>query len=288
MLSYRVTFTGAAPMELAGAVTKQVMPLLHQAVRAVAKHTAANWQEAVYKAKLWSGEKDEYAESIQWEMTGDFSALVFTEYKHAAEIETGRPARDLKKMLDASLKVRRTDGGKRFLVIPLRHNTPGHGAHAKAMSPAVYDLAKAMKPSRVVATGERPSGQVTVLSPKTGMHASPKQSPFLSNPKTQQASMVASRKYSWGGRLSGAALKAAGVDPAEAKRYKGMVKMQTTTPGGKKSSAYMTFRIMMDSQTGKWIIPAQPGMYLARDVAQAMQPKAEQAFAAAVKKTMGA
>lgn len=287
LISYQITFTAGAQLNLAAGINAKVMPLLNQAVKAIAQQTASDWQEAVYKAKLWSGEKDAYAQSIKWEMTGDFSAMVSTDYKNADEIETGRPPRDLKKMLDTSLKVRRTEGGKRFLVIPMRHNTPGNSAHAKAMPGAVYALAKAMTPSRVVATGQRPSGEVTHLSPKTGMHPSANQTPYLSNPKTKQALTVSRNQYAWGGRLTSAMLKQAGLDAPERRRYAGMVKMDTSTPGGKsKSSAYMTFRIMSESQTGKWIIPAQPGLYLARGVAQAMQPKAEKAFAAAVEKTI--
>jgi hypothetical protein len=188
-------------------------------------------------------------------------------------------------MLDTSLKVRRTEGGKRFLVIPFRHNTPGNNALARAMPAGIHNMASAMTPTKVLTTGTRPSGEVTHLSPKTGMHPSKNQTPYLSNPKTKSASMVASRKYAWGNRLTAGQIKAAGFDGATAKRYAGMVKMDTSTPGGPKSSAYMTFRIMMDGQGG-WVVPAQPGLYLAKKVAEKMQPKAEQAFAAAVKKTV--
>jgi hypothetical protein len=281
-LSYKITFAAGAKLELSAGINAQVVPLLAQAVRAVAQQTAIDWQKAVYQAKLWSGEKDAYAQSIKWQMTGDLSAVVEAEYKHAAEIETGRGPRDLKKMLDTSNKVRRTKDGRRFLVIPMRHNTPGNTAHANAMPVAVHSLASAMAPSRVVSTGQRPSGEVTNLSPKSGMSAASKQSPYLSNPKTKQSSMVAARKYAWGGRLTMGALKGAGLDAATARRYAGMVKF----PDGSGGHSHMTFRIMMEGATGKWVIPAQPGKFLARDVAQAMQPKAEAAFAAAVKKTV--
>lgn len=285
-VSYRITFAAGSHLDLAAGINAKVMPLMHQTVKAIAKQTTEDWQKAVYHAKLWSGEKDAYAQSIKWEMTGDFSAMVTTDYKYADEIETGRSPRDLKKMLDTSLKVRRTLGGKRFLVIPMRHNTPGNGALSKPMPAPVAALAAAMAPSRVMSTGTRPSGEVTHLSPKSGMHPSATQTPFLSNPKTKQASSVVSRQYAWGDRLTAGALKGAGMDAATARRYAGMVKMDTSTPGGGKSSSFMTFRIMMDGQTGKWIIPAQPGLYLARGVAQAMRPKAEAAFAAAVQKTL--
>lgn len=284
-ISYKITMDMGAKMDLVAGINAKVMPMLNQAVRAIAQQAVIDWKEAVYKAKLWQGEKDAYASSIKYEMTGDFSAWVSTDYKHADEIESGRPQRDLKKMLDTSLKVRRTEGGKRFLVIPMRHNTPGNNALARAMPQGVYDMAKEMTPSRVLSTGQRPSGQVTHLSPKLGMHASPNQTPYLSNPKTKSATTVASRQYAWGQRLTAAALKGAGFDKAEAKKYAGMVKMDTSTPGGSTSSSYMTFRIMMEGSKG-WIVPAQPGQYIAKKVAEQLQPKADKAFAAAVAKTM--
>lgn len=286
MIRYSITFDVGAQMDMSAGINARVLPLMNQAVKAIAQATSANWKESVYKAKLWSGEKDAYASSIQYEMTGDFSARVWADYVHAYEIENGRPPRDLKKMLDTSQKVRRTESGKRFLVIPMRHNTPGNTAHAKAMPESVYGLAKAMTPSRVTATGQRPSGEVTHLSPKSGMHPSANQTPYLSNPKSKQALTVNRNQYAWGGRLTAQMFKNAGMGSAEAKRYAGIVKMDTSTPGGKsKSSSYLTFRIMMEGSKG-WVIPAQPGLYIARTVAQSMQPKAEQAFAAAIQKTV--
>lgn len=281
-ISYKINLDLGSKMDLVAGLNAQVLPMLNQAVRAVAQQAMIDWKEAVYKAKLWQGEKDAYANSIKYEMTGDFSAWVSTDYKHADEIETGRPQRDLKRMLDTSLKVRRTEGGKRFLVIPMRHNTPGNNALARSMPSGIYDMAKTMTPSRVLATGQRPSGQVTHLSPKSGMHPSANQTPYLSNPKTKKASMVPSRQYAWGQRLTAGAIKAAGFDAATAKRYAGMVKMDTSTPGGAKSSAYMTFRIMIEGSQG-WVVPAQPGRYIAKKVAEDLRPKAEAAFAAAAK-----
>lgn len=278
-IQYQITFDLGAQIQIAGAVDKQVFPLLNQAVRAVAAKTAVDWKTNVQKAKLWSGEKDRYAESIKWEMTGDFSAVVESDYKWAAEIESGRPARDLKKMLDTSAKVRRTEDGRRFLIIPFRHGTPG----AKSAMPGpVHMLASAMTPSKVVATGQRPSGQVTHLSPKSGMSVSAKQSAFLSNPSTKGASTVSSRSYQWGSSLTKGALKSAGMDAATAKRFAGMVKMDTSTPGGSRSSSYLTFRVMMEGSKG-WIVPPKSGLYLAKKAADEMQPKANAAFAQAVK-----
>lgn len=282
-ISYRIQFAGASLMEATGAINAKIAPALNQAVRAVAQATAADWQRAVMRAKLWSGEKDAYASSIKWEMTGDFTAVVSTDYKHAAEIETGRPAYDLKRMLDTSMKVRLTKGGKRFLVIPMRSNSPENSAHAQAMPAGVYAMAKAMAPSSVTKIGRRETGEVVTLSPHYGMSKARGPANFLSNQKTGKAFEVAKRHYAWGGRLSAAQLKGAGMTPHEVKQYAGMVRFDTTTPGGAKSSEYMRFRIMMEGKPG-WVIPPKPGLYLAKGVSEKMQPKAEKEFEAAINK----
>lgn len=46
--------------------------------------------------------------------------------------------------------------------------------------------------------------------------------------------------------------------------YAGMRKMDTSA-GKAKSSAYMTFRVMVEGSS-KWIVPAKPGLYIVRDV----------------------
>lgn len=280
-----INFDLSQQLSLTATLNKEVFPLLHQAVKAVAAKTAANWQESVFKAKLWSGEKDAYATSIKWKMTGDFTAVIQADYKWAQEIESGRPQRDLKKMLNTSLKVRRTSKGTRFLVIPFRHNTPGNDASSRPMPPQVYEMAKQMEASVVSGNRQRPSGEVTHLSPKSGMAPASKQSEYLSNPATKKAMTVNQNSYQWGDRLGKAAMKAAGVSQADRKRYDGMVKMNTSTPGGAKSSSFLTFRIMTENSKG-WIVPAQPGQFLAKKVVDDMQPKASAAFAEAIKRTL--
>ena len=280
-ISYKITLSAGAVMDASTGINALVLPLVGQAVRAIAQQGQSDWMKAVHGAKLWSVEKDAYAQSITVRSTGDFSSVIETDYKYAFEIENGRPARDLKRMLDTSMKVRISEKGKRFLVIPFRHNTAGNNAIAKAVPGAVQALVGAMKLSRVTKQTERPSGERTHLSPTTGMHASGKQSPYLSNPATKSAAMVTKNTYAWGSRLTAGMLKGAGSTKAEAKRYAGMVKMDTSTPGGAKSSSMMTFRIMMEGSKG-WVVPSKPGLYLARKVAQDLQPKATAAFAKAI------
>lgn len=252
----------------AGAIlNQQVLPLLNQAVRAVAAQAQINWMEAVYRAKLWSGEKDAYAASITMQMTGPFSAVVSANYKYAEEIETGRPPRDLKKMLDTSPKVRVSAKGKRYLIIPFRHNTPDNEANAPAMPPDVYALAQELKPSRIVGQTTRQSGLIA------------------SNPSTRQRLTVPQNVYNWGGSLP-AGLKAKLKETHKTDPYTRMYRFDAKTPSGGRYSTYLTFRVMVEGSPG-WIIPAKPGLYLAKKVAEDMQPLAEQAFGEAMKRTLG-
>jgi hypothetical protein len=249
MANFKISVDLAGVMQQAGGIVNaQVLPLVDQAVRAIAQQTMADWMEGVYRAKLWSGEKDEYAKSIQWKSTGDFSALVWSDYKHASEIENGRPARDLKKMLDTSLKARVTKTGTRYLIIPFRHNAN-----------SVPSAAKSMLLSTIVGHGKRLSG--------TGAYSL----------KTQAPATVRQRKYNWGDRLVGAAIP---------RNQQGMVRMNTATNAGKKSSAYLTFRVMSEKSKG-WIIPAQPGQYIVKKVVDRIQPIAERVLAESVKRTLG-
>lgn len=281
MTELKFSFDLGTTLDIQKVVNKQVFPLLNQAVRAVAAKTAADWKSAVYGAKLWSGEKDAYAETIKWKMTGDFTAEVQSNYKYDKEIEYGRPSRDLKAMLDTSLKVRRTESGKRFLVIPIRHNVQ------KLKDAGIYESVSELTASMVTGQAERLSGEVTRLIPNAGMSAAPakQQTMFLSSPQTKQAQTVRQNIYAWGERLKAQSMKDAGVPLSTRKWAQGLHRFDTSTPGGAKSSAFLTFRIMMEG-SGGWIVPAQPGQHLAQGVVAAMQPKAQAAFAEAIRRTL--
>ncbi|EIP9221090.1 hypothetical protein LT875_002537 [Salmonella enterica] len=270
-----ITFTMGSTLDVLGMVNKEVFPYMHTAVNAVGQKVAAKWAEEVYKAKLWSVEKDRYAQSISFQMTGDFSGVVQASYKYAKEIEEGRPARDLKRMLGTSLKVRRTKTGTRFLVIPFRHNI-------KNMPPALAAQAKALEASKITGMTQRRSGEITDLSPKFGMRPAKVQNQFLSNPKTRGPMMVRQAQYKWGGRIAAGFF---GPNPkGKTDIAAGMVRMDTSS-GGAKSSAYMTFRIMSEKSQG-WIVPQQPGQFIARKTVQTIAPQAEALFKAAMKAEM--
>lgn len=247
-MNYRISLSLGSAMELSNGINAVLFPLVNQAVNGIAQATASRWIEAVQRAKLWSGEKDAYAKTITYRMTGSFSAVVESDYRYAQDIETGRPPRDLKKMLDTSMKVRTTTKGTRYLIIPFRHSADTAPTAAKQMSM-----------STIVGHARRVSG--------TGAYSI----------KTQAPATVRQRKYNWGDRLAG---------PDIPKNQQGMVRMNTATGEGKKSSAYLTFRVMSEKSKG-WIIPAQPGQHIAQGVQQEMQPVAETILSEAIKRSIG-
>lgn len=240
-----------------GGMADAVFPLIGQAVRAVAEEGAFRWKSSVAKARLWEGEKQPYIESISWQMTGPWSAEISTDYKLAGEIERGRPAKDLKRMLQTSKKTRATKDGTRYLIIPFRHGTPGNDALSRAMPPQIYAKAKALSPSLLLPPG-------TVNAP-TRISAS--------------GHNVAQHSYQWGGRLpKGLSTKLSPHHKTDI--YAGMVRFKTSTPGAK-SSSYLTFRVMSEKSSG-WIVPPRPGLYLAKQVAEGLRPVLEDAVGQAV------
>ncbi len=268
-ISVDLTGVGAAALQQLNGV----FPLVSQAISAIANEGAARWKSAVMHATLWQGEKVAYVNSITWRMDGAFAAVIETSYANSGPIESGRPAIDQKKYLQTSLKTRIAQSGKnkgmKYLVIPFRHNTPGHTAHAPAMPTHVYEFASKLKPSRVI-----------------GQHLEPNVHGRLD--ASGKTLMVQRSKYQWGGRLhAGLAGKAHPGNATD--RYAGMVKMDTT-PGGAKgggprSSAYLTFRVMGQWSSG-WVKPAKPGLFLVRGVAEQLAPLAEGALQEAMKQTV--
>lgn len=262
MNGYKVTIDLGPLLDLNQAIMQQVFPMVGQAVRAVAEEGAHRWKSAVMKARLWpDGEKSPYVESIAWKPTGETSAVIWSNFPLAQEIETGRPAKDLKRMLQTSKKTRAAKDGSKYLIIPFRHNVPtpsGKGALARQMPQSVYALASKMPASTHQTSGFRLSASGHKVTRYT---------------------------YQWGGRLP------AGLTPKLKPSHKtdihaGMVRFDTTTPahGGKKaakSSAYFTFRVMSEKSSG-WIVAPRPGQFIAQKVADELKPLLEQSVGKAV------
>lgn len=229
----------------------QVADRLSHAVVATAQAVEESWKSSVQQAKLWEGEKRPYIESITTSMLGPFEAEIVADYRLAHEIEVGRPRKDLKAVLPTARKARTVKSGKhagqKYLIIPFRHNTPGHEAHARAMPDHIYAEAKGLSPSRVLPPGSKKPAQR----------------------KSATGHLVPQHSYSWGDRLpAGLAPKAKPHHKTD--RYAGMTRFDTSS-GGQKSSSYMTFRVMTEYSDG-WIIQPRPGLYLAKGVADKLDP----------------
>jgi hypothetical protein len=271
---FRISVDLASLLEVGPIARAGIFGNLSGAVEAVAVAGVERWRQAVGVQRLWQGEKQAYQASIRYQMTGPYSAVIESDYKYVEDIETGRPAYDLKKMLSTSPKVRRTKDGRRFLVIPIRTNLASMSAPAQAM-------ASDLSASSIASQSQRPAGEVTTMSPKGGMRAAGRraQTPFLSN-TTGGKYMVRKNEYAWGGKLSRKMLAAGGASATEQKRLAGLHRFDTSS-GKSKSSAFMSFRIMMEGSSG-WIVPARPGLWLARTVSQSLQRTANTDFSAAM------
>lgn len=257
---------------------REALPRLASAVQAVSLAAQGRWKGYAGGEPLPNGEviqsrSGRYMQSIQQESEGDFAARVFSDAPYADQIEHGAPARDLKRMLGTSLKVRRARDGTRYLIIPFRWGTPGTKTFgSNVMPPEVHQMwtGGGMEASRVTGMGQRASG--------TGAY----------DPRTRKPVMVPQRKYAWGDRLQKSQLSEAGVFGRAAKRMAGMVQMRNPHGhGGSLHSQYMTFRVMSEKSQG-WLVPATAGKHPAREVAKEFEPKARLAFARAAKADMRA
>jgi hypothetical protein len=246
---YTVSFDAAALLQ---GMNLQLESLIAQAVQSTAQTAQIAWQQTVLQTPgLWQPIRDRYAASIKVEYDANgMGARIFSDDPMATPIETGIPERDLKVMLDTSVKVRKTKSGARYLVIPFRHNSGGGGALGRVMPAGIYQAAQALTKSRV-------TGKINVRS---GLNAS--------DPKTKGPLMTMRSTYAWGSRLpAGMAPKMRAHHATDI--YASMVRFDTSS-GKQNSSSYVTFRIMREGSSG-WIVPAKPGNYIVKSVSEQAQ-----------------
>ena len=253
-MAYRVEVDLNELLGITEEINARIRARVNFAVRSTAEEGANRWKKSVMDAKLWQGEKKRYVKAIAWKNTGDMSALVYSDYEHAYDIETGRPQRDLKQYLQTSRKTREAKSGphahQKYLIIPFRHNVPtasGKGVYAPQMPRHVYQIAKELAKSSVLAPGS--------INPRTRISASGQQ--------------VRRHSFQWGGRLpAGLAPKLKAEHHSDP--YAGMVRFNTSRRSAKvRASAYLTFRVMGEWSDG-WVVPPQPGQYLAKGVADSL------------------
>lgn len=255
-------------------------PRLAEVIARIAEAAHRQWVAYANGAPLPGGGRimsrtGEYSASIQLAQRGPYRWEVFSELPYARAIEYGSPARDLKQMLGSSLKVRVSAKGKRYLIIPFRHNTPGptggslQGNTMPAELHAWWQDASRER-SAITGHGWRDSG--------TGALAFRDRTSGHYRQQHGQIVQVRRRTYSWGSRVSKADLADLGITGRQASRLVGMVNFRRPgAVGGAAHSKYLTFRVMSEDSPG-WKVPAREGLHPARTVAQRLQPIAEEAF----------
>jgi hypothetical protein len=248
-------------------LTKDAFPNLSYAVQNLAVKAQEQWMRYARGEPMPDGRSigirsGGYLRSIQLRQVNDFAAEVYSELPYATALEEGMPARDMKKMLGSSWKVRVSKKGKRYLIIPFRHDTPG-SVQGNPMPQAVHEWWKApnREASHITGAHERVSGALG------------------SSIATRRQMTVPGRSYHWGSRLSKAALQGLGADQAQVRRMAGMVHFRNPESGG--HSSFITFRVMSEDSPG-WQAPATPGFWPARTTSDQLRPIAETIFARAL------
>lgn len=248
-------------------------------------------------------------ESVEYPFDGDMFAIgVYNLARHAAAIEYGHPAFNLAERIrwGQTPKSRWSKSTRRWYIIaPFRHYTPPRAAEgatpgrtARSMPRAIHELAKSLdfgqrltfdagrlsrgrwaaavrsKSGRVVAMSGAGAGGARLLSPTT-----PGAQAYAAPRRRSDRSYAAHLDAAWAGQA-----------PAPATHHQSSIYEGLTKTGSPGHVQYMTWRVI--TQQSQWWIPAQPGAYVARQVATRTGPivrgMLEEAFTRDVERAIGA
>lgn len=175
---------------------------------------------------------------------------------HARILEDGHAAFHLPEKIDwGTAKAKRTKDGVRYLTIPFRHGTPGTqgvgSGRARSMMPGdVYRSALTLfrRPQATdaqrTAARDRLDAAGTQLSRPYGLKEFPR---ALRDRAIRQEGQPG---YTWRSRT-----------------FEGLTYREQTSPSGRSSGSYFTFRVLREDSVG-WFIPAFAGYGIAAQVVQ--------------------
>jgi len=187
-------------------------------------------------------------------------ARIANRWQKAVYFENGWEPFDMKKALQTSEKVRISKDGKRYLIIPFEHGTPGTTTK-RAMPQEIYSEAKRLKPS--IISNKFNEGSVRQAVTQADAELLKKYNP----------TRVQRNSYEWGDKLTH--IKRAELEDGSI--YKGMVRFQTNpnivrdmvgaskfgfknqTDNMRSHSLYTTFRVMSEDSQG-WMHPGLKAM----------------------------
>ncbi|MDQ7818669.1 MAG: hypothetical protein RDU14_16710 [Melioribacteraceae bacterium] len=260
---------------------------LQEAVHVAGDHVAQEWLNI--SAGKFKHSEGGYArgivEGIKYPFQGDPLYYKIEHTKdYAKYLEHGFEPFDMKKALQTSDKVRISKDGKRYLVIPFEHGTPGTKSK-REMPQEIYAEAKRLKPS--VVAGKFNEGSIRQATTMKDMDLLRK-----NNPKRVQRN-----SYEWGEKLT----HVKGVELEDDSHYKNMVRFETNpnvnrekfdfgkfgsmneTSSMKQHSLYMTFRVMIEDSEG-WIHPGLKPMRILGETYDSTKQSVEMMLAEAAKK----
>lgn len=257
----------------------------HAAVEEAGKLIQQEWLNLA--SQSFAHPKGEYARGITEGMIYPFggnpmSVAVINQEPHAKFVEEGTSPYDMKKMLYTSHQVRISKEGKRYMIIPMTHQTPGNDATAPAMPRSVYSIAKNLVATRTVGSYKERSMQTRGLSLKEKVLFGQTNKPQAIS--AAGAPMAKRSSYLWGGKVMGMgdlgrrtqlnsqlSIPGAVAQPEDytwkTSPYENMYKM-----GRSGHTQYVTFRTMSELSSG-WISPGMPAMKLAERTANMVTPE---------------
>ena len=228
-----------------------------------------------------------YARGIEEGMIYPFgkdrlSVAVINQSPHAKYVEEGTSPYDMKQMLLTSNQVRISKEGKRYMIIPMKHQTPGNEATGPAMPRSVYNIAKNLVATQTVGSYKTPSIQTRGLSLKEKVLFGQTNKPLAVS--ASGAPMAVRSSYLWGGKVAGmgdlgrrtqlnAGLRIPGAEKQpvdytwKSSPYENMYKMAQAG-----HTQYITFRTMSEVSPG-WIRPGMPAMRIAAQTAERVTPE---------------
>ncbi len=246
-----------------------LFPTVSAVVRELTEGAHRQWVDYAMGAPLPGGGRvsnrtGAYARSIMLRQVNDLTGEVFTDLPYARAIEFGTKARDLHDILHSSLKVRLTKKGKRYLIIPFRHDHP-NSVVGNPMPAAVHGwwTEAARTSTHITGTYRRLSG--------TGAF----------DIKTRAPLTVPGWHYKWGTRLTKPELARMGLDEKAQRRFANMYRFDKPRKDGNGHTGthqqFITFRSLVQGSPG-WRVPARPGLHVAKAVADKIRPIAEAAL----------
>lgn len=251
---------------LLGAVTNalDVFPNQASAIRMIAEAAHYRWiQYASGKVPLPNGKtlgrvSGAYASSIKIAENGFLKYVIFSDDPKARWIEDGFPEWDMHQLLTSSHKVRVSKKGKKYLIIPFRHGTPG--ALGVVMPKTLYRYW--MVPDR----------KSSVISGQ-----------YLQRSVQDHATPVTRRTYMWGDRVTRKDVEKLGLDPSGLGRnLVGMVRFQNNEDRG---GQYLTFRVLGEDSKG-WVRPARQGFKIAQSVYEYVQREGQKLMQIAIEEDL--